>query len=162
MFDPRSIHKVWKWLCICENKATIDNHHGSAPKLRNTCRRSFTQRLVSWSIPVVPKVWVETQTKVKGQKMRSADAIQTWAVYIQRYFCFSMSVCSIGTWEKLTLKLYLVVTKIHSYNRFFFHTFFEVWVARSSNSDMGGTQKIFGSANPAMLSLTVEVFVWIH
>jgi len=27
---------------------------------------------------------------------------------------------------------------------------------------MGGTQKIFGSANPAMLSLTVEVFVWIH
>jgi len=30
MFDPLSLHKVWKWLGICENDATIGYHHGSA------------------------------------------------------------------------------------------------------------------------------------
>jgi len=55
-------------LCICENEATIEYHHGSALKLRNTCRRSLTQRLVSWSSPVVPKVWVETPKKGEGSK----------------------------------------------------------------------------------------------
>jgi len=34
----------------------------------------------------------------------------------------------------------------------FFNTFFEVWAARSSNSDMGGAQKSMGSAYAAMLS----------
>ena len=53
-----SVHKVWEWLSICENEATIDYHHGSALKLRNrpACRYSLTQWLVSWSSPVVPKV----------------------------------------------------------------------------------------------------------
>jgi len=34
----------------------------------------------------------------------------------------------------------------------FFHTFFEVWFARSSNSDMSGTQKSLRSAYSVMLS----------
>jgi len=42
IFDPLSLlHKAWKWLCICENEATIDYHHGSAPKFRISCRRSL-------------------------------------------------------------------------------------------------------------------------
>jgi len=47
MFDPLSLRKVWKRLCICENEATIDYHHGSALKLRNrpTCRSSFHTRV---------------------------------------------------------------------------------------------------------------------
>jgi len=57
-------------------------------------RCSPTQRLVSWSRPVVPKVLVETQTKVeKSQKMGRAEASQAGAEYFQRYFCFSVSVC---------------------------------------------------------------------
>ena len=46
-FNPLSLHKVWKWLWFCEKEATINYHHGSAVKLRNTCRGSLTQRLVS-------------------------------------------------------------------------------------------------------------------
>ena len=42
---------------------------------------------------VVPKVWVETQTKVgMGQHMGRAEA---GAVYFQRYHCLSVSVCSV-------------------------------------------------------------------
>jgi len=34
MFHPPSLHKMWKWLCICGNEATtIDSHHGSGVKL---------------------------------------------------------------------------------------------------------------------------------
>jgi len=51
------------WLCVCENEATIYSHHGSAVKLRNTCRRNLAQRWVSWSNSVVPEVSVETQTR---------------------------------------------------------------------------------------------------
>jgi len=29
MFHPPSLYKMWKWLCICGNEATIDSHHGS-------------------------------------------------------------------------------------------------------------------------------------
>jgi len=48
--------------------------------------------------PVVPKVWVATQTRVaKGHKMGHAKAIQTWVVYFHRYHCLSLSVCSVGT-----------------------------------------------------------------
>jgi len=60
--------------------------------------RSTTQRLVSWSSPVVHKVWVETQTKVE-KVLGLAEASQAGAKYFQRYFCFSVSVC-IGTWAK--------------------------------------------------------------
>jgi len=45
-------------------------------KLRNrpTCRHSFTQQLVSWSSPVVPKAWIKIQKRVeKGQKMGRAE-----------------------------------------------------------------------------------------
>jgi len=54
-FDPLSPHKVSKWLWFCENEATIDYQDGSAAKLKNTCRRSLTQRLVSLSSPKFPK-----------------------------------------------------------------------------------------------------------
>jgi len=33
MFHPPSLHRMWKWLCICGNEATIDSHHGSGVKL---------------------------------------------------------------------------------------------------------------------------------
>jgi len=71
-----------------------------------TCRRSLTQRLVSWSSPVVSKVRIRTQRRVgKGQKMGRAEAIQTGVINFQLYPC--LSACSIDTWEKsrlLTLK----------------------------------------------------------
>jgi len=34
MFHPPSLYKMWKWLCICGNEATIDTHHCSGVKLR--------------------------------------------------------------------------------------------------------------------------------
>jgi len=49
---------------VFKNEATIDYHHGSALKLRNTCRRNLTQQLASWSNSVVLKVWVETRQRV--------------------------------------------------------------------------------------------------
>jgi len=81
VFDPLSLRKVWKRLCTCENEATVYFYHDSTicNKLRNrpTCSRSLTQRLVSWSSPVVSKVWIKTQRRVeKGQKMGRAEAIQ--------------------------------------------------------------------------------------
>ena len=122
-FDPLSLHKVWKWLWICENEATINYHHGSAAKFRNTCRRSLTQRLVRWSSPVVPKVRVETRTRVaKGQKLGRAQVIQTGVVCFQRHHC--LSVCSLDTWEKsrlLTLRTNLATyCQNHSHNHYFF------------------------------------------
>jgi len=86
------------------------------------------QQLVSWSSPVVPKVWVETQTKVeKSQKMGRAEASQAGAEYFQRYFCFSVSVC-VGTWAKgrwLKLKMNLATCyQKSSIKLLFFHTFF--------------------------------------
>ena len=93
VFDQRSLHKVWKWLSVCVNEATIDFHHVSAVKLRNTSRRNITQRWVSWFIPVVPEVSVETQTRAtKGKKTDRAEAIQTEVLYFQRYRCTSLSV----------------------------------------------------------------------
>jgi len=91
-------------------------------KMRNACRRSITQRLVSWSSPVVPKVWVETRTRVaKGQKMGRAEVIQTGVVCFRRYHC--LSVCSLGTWEKsrlLTLRTNLATyCQNHSCNHYF-------------------------------------------
>jgi len=71
----------------CENgcvneEATIDYYHGYALKLRNTCRRSLSPRLVRWSCPVVPKVWVKTQRRVeKGHKMGRTEVIQTRVMY---------------------------------------------------------------------------------
>jgi len=75
------------------------NHNRILPaRLCTKGRCSNTQRLVSWSSPEVPKVWVETQKKVeKGQKIGRAEASQAGAEYFQRYFCFSVSVC-MDTW----------------------------------------------------------------
>ena len=42
----------------------------------SACSHSLTQRLVSWSSPVVSKVWIKTQRVEKGQKMGRAEAIQ--------------------------------------------------------------------------------------
>jgi len=93
IFDPLSLHKK----CVfSENEGTIDYHHGSTPRVRNNFRHSLTQRLVRWCSTVVPKVCVETQTKVaKGQKMGRAEA---GVVYFQRYHCLSVCVCSVDTW----------------------------------------------------------------
>ena len=84
------------------NEATIGYHHSSALKLKNTCRLFLTQCLFSWSSPVVPKVRIETKTEVeKGQKMCRAEGSQTGVAYLQHYVCLSVSVCSIGAWEKV-------------------------------------------------------------
>jgi len=142
--------------------------------VKKYCRRNLTQLLFScWSSPVVSRVWVETQTKVKkGQKMGRAEASLTGAAYVQRYVYFSVSVCSIGTWGKgrwLTLKMNLATCcQKLSIQSLVFHTFPEVWVARSWNSDMGGSQISLGSADLAasglsllMPSQAVEVF-WCY
>jgi len=50
-------------------------------EVNNTCRRSLTQQSASWSSPVAPKVWVETEiTVAKCKKMVNAEAIQTGVV----------------------------------------------------------------------------------
>jgi len=47
---------------------------------------------------MVPKVWVETQTRVeKGQHIGSAEVIQTGVVYFQRHHCLSVFACSVDT-----------------------------------------------------------------
>ena len=100
MFRPPSLYKMWKWLSICGNEATIDSHHGS--EANNTCPRSLTQRLASWSSPVAPKVWVETEiTAAKCQKMGHAEVIQTGVVYFQRYRCLSLSVAQALTEKRV-------------------------------------------------------------
>jgi len=78
-------------LSIRENEGKIKHHQGSALKLKHVSPQ-LTQRLVSLSSPVVPKVWVETQTRTaNGQKTGRAEAIQAGVVYIQRYHY--LSVC---------------------------------------------------------------------
>jgi len=160
----RSVYE--RCLRICENEATIDFYHGSAIciKLRNraTCRRSLTQWLVSWSSPVVSKVWIKTQGKVKGQKIGRAAVIQTGVTNFQLYHCLSVSVCSRSTWEKSrfpTLKANLATCcKNHPHFQYFFHTLFEAWVARCSpNSDLGRAQKCLVSKRLKSLSMSVLI-----
>jgi len=68
MFDPPSLHKVWKWLCVYETEATIYYHYVSAPKLRKTCRRN-NGRWVDLAYPSGSQSIGDTQTKVeKGKK----------------------------------------------------------------------------------------------
>jgi len=68
-----NLRKVWKRLCICENEATIGYYCGFALKLINTCRRSLTQRLESWSIPVISKVWIKTQRRVEWRSIKNGS-----------------------------------------------------------------------------------------
>jgi len=83
MFDLLSLHKVWKWLWFCEMKPQSSPRLCSPVKLRNTCRRRLTQRLLSWYSPVVSKVWVETETRAaKGQKW----AAPRWCVLFYHTF----------------------------------------------------------------------------
>jgi len=150
MFDPLSLHKLWKSLSICENEATIHYHHGSALKFRNTCRRNLTQRFFSWSSPVLPKVWVETQTKVeKGQNMDGPKA-RNWS-------CVFSTLCllfSVRLWHRymrkrwLTWKMNLATCYLKITNTIVLLRF----GSRSSNWDMGGTQKSLRSTDLAMLS----------
>ena len=128
MFDiwPTQSTQSVKMVVVLWKRRHKQLSHGSAVKFRNTCRRSLTQRLVSWSSPVVPKVWVETRTRVaKGQKMGRAQVIQTGFVCFQRHHC--LSVCSLDTWEKsrlLTLRTKLATyCQNHSHNHYFFIRF---------------------------------------
>jgi len=87
--DLRPFEKsfLWAQTCIClthavytkcENgcvfvktkpRGTTLSCHGSAIKVRHTCRRNLTQRRVSWSSLVVPEISVETRIRVtKGEK----------------------------------------------------------------------------------------------
>ena len=62
-------------------------------EVNNACRRSLTQRSPSWSSPVAPKVWVETEITVANcQKMGHVEGIQTEVVHVQRHHCLSLSV----------------------------------------------------------------------
>jgi len=154
------LHKVWKWLHLRKR-----SHNRILPaRLCSEGRCSPTQRLVSWSNPVVPKVWVETQTKVeKGQKMSRAEAGQTAAEYFQRYFCFSVSVC-IGTWAKgrwLTLKMNLATCyQKSSIKLLFFHTFFEVWVGLPDNLKFFQGLLFFKLIRWATFTLSTSFHVW--
>ena len=168
MFDPLSLRNVWKRLRICENEATTDFYHGCAicNKFWNrpTCRRSLTQRLVSWSVPVVSIVWIKTQGKVeKGQKIGRAATIQTGVTNFQLYYCLSVSVCSRDTWEKsrlLTLKTNLATCcQKSSTLPVFFHTLFEAWVARCSpNSGLRRPQKSLASKRLKSFFKSMSVF----
>jgi len=145
---------------------TINCHYGSALKLWNTCRRSLTQRLVSWCSPVVPKVWVETQTRVaKGQKW----VTPRWAEAELCIFNVTTAcLCSVHTWGKsrlLTLKNdWTTYCEKSSIQSSFFHTLFEVWDLNrevSPNSDLGRAQKSLGTADLAILALEVEAFTGV-
>jgi len=132
IFGPLSLHNK----CVCENEdivyiifVTIDYHHSSVLQVRNTCRCSLTQRLVRWCIPVVPKILIETQTRVaKGQQMGRAEAIQTSCVFptlppllcvcLQRTYFRKEQIADI----KNDLATYCYKSSIQSA---FFHTLFE-------------------------------------
>jgi len=43
--SPMQSAQSVEMLCICENEATFDYRHGSARKLRNTCRRRWLVNL---------------------------------------------------------------------------------------------------------------------
>jgi len=45
-----SLHKVWKWLCFCENEATSDYHHGSALKLRHSLLVAAVKHNEGWLV----------------------------------------------------------------------------------------------------------------
>ena len=167
MFDPLSLRKVWKRLYICENEATIEFYHGSAicNKLRNrpTCRRSLTQRLVSWSSPVVSKVRIKTQGRVKGQRIGRAEAIQTGVINFQLYHCLSVSVCSIDTWEKsrlLTLKTNLATCCQKSSTLPVFFSYVGWGLGRQVFTELrfGVCSKKFSSVSGWSLSLNPWVF----
>jgi len=81
------------------------SHKRFSPRLWsevNTCRRSLTQRSASWSSPVAPKVWVETEiTVAKCQKMGHAEGIHTGVVHFQRHHCLYLSVAQALTEKRV-------------------------------------------------------------
>jgi len=48
-------------------------HHGSAIQWRNSCHRSLTQRLVSWSSPVVTKVQYRSKPKQRWRRVKKGS-----------------------------------------------------------------------------------------
>ena len=104
---------------------------------------SITQWLVSSSSPVVPEVWIETQTKVAKKALNWGD--QTGIVYFQlTNHCLSVFVCSVGTLEKS--RLLLLKTNL---------------VARCSpNLDLGCTQKSLGTVYLECSASCFGVSVW--
>jgi len=119
IFDPLSLHKK----CVCENEGTTDYHHGSSLKVRNTCRCSLTQRLVRWCSPWFPKYGSKPKQGWRRVNKWATPRRSKRVVYFQRYYCFSVSFCSVRTWEKgrlQTLKTTQQLTaKNHPCNQYF-------------------------------------------
>jgi len=72
----------------------------SALKLRNTFRHSWHN---GWSVYLaqrLPKYGLKHNQGCRMVKKCHAGMIQLGVVYFHRYHCLSMSVCSVGTWEK--------------------------------------------------------------
>jgi len=137
--------------CVfAKTKPQFNYHHGSALKFRNTCRRNLTQRFFSWSSPVVPKVWVETQTKVeKGQKMGGAKA-RNWS-------CVFSTLCllfSVRLWHRHMRKRWLTWKMILAtcYQKSPMKSFFWGLGRGLQTQIMGGTQKSLRSTELVMLS----------
>jgi len=130
MFDPCSLHKMWKWLGVCVNEATIDFHHVSAAKLRNTSCRNITQRWVSWSVPVVPEYRSKPkqgQRRVKNGQCRG-EPNRSFVFSTLPLFLFVYSASNWENSEMLTLKTSLATyCQNHRYDHYFFHMF-EAWV----------------------------------
>ena len=105
MYDPLSLRKEWKRLCICENEATIDYYHGSAKKLKVADLSPQLNTTVGYLIKPSGSRSMEQNPK-KGQKMgrasRRDDSNRSC-----RFSTLPLLVCSVDTWEKsrlLTLK----------------------------------------------------------
>jgi len=135
MFDPLSLCKVLKRLCICQTKSQSIITMALQWN-RPTCHRGLTYRLVGWSSPVAPKVWIKTHIPREGSKNGSRRGDLTGVVDFQRYHCLSASVCSVDTWEKsilLTLKTNLATCcQKSSTQSVFFNTLFDAWVTTRS------------------------------
>ena len=106
IYLTHSVCTVWKWLYLRYWSHSRLYHHGSALKLRNIVAASLhngyiaTQRLVSWWIQWFRKYELKSEQEWRMVKISCAEAIQNGVVYFRRYNCFSVSVCSVGTWDK--------------------------------------------------------------
>jgi len=109
------------------------SHNWLSPQLCTKVSPHLTKRLVSWPSQVFPKVGVEIQTREANDR---DQVVQTWVAYFQRCHCLTVSVCSVGTWEKsrlLILKTNLVAVC-------------------SPSSDLGRSQKTLGPADIAIVA----------
>ena len=105
---------VWAWNKVCGSFINFERgrkilrvlssawfiyHHYSAIKLKNSCRRSSTQRLSSWYMPVVLNTKGLNPNKGCEGSKRVAPILSKPSCA----FCLPVSFCNVGAFEKSRL-----------------------------------------------------------